>query len=197
MRHVSITHRVALDWLFDRNNLDPKIQIKYIDTKNQLADILTKWNFTRDEWSCGARSIRETWENFLGCDATSCTSSWRTSSRRKCAFRKVRRDDSRWIGETWDSESPRRGKFRKFRHGQWRSRICEQSQRPSAKQTEKNVERCRVRWRAFNNMGNVHGYNVKCGDIHGKEFLNYSKCCQESWRSHIEANVWCHRTIGD
>ena len=22
-------------------------------------------------------------------------------------------------------------------------------------------------------MGNVHGYNVKCGDIHGKEFLNY------------------------
>ena len=26
-----------------------------------------------------------------------------------------------------------------------RSRICEQSQRPSAKQTEKNVERCRVR----------------------------------------------------
>ena len=41
MRHVSRTHRVALDWLFDRINLDPKIQIKYIDTKNQLADIRT------------------------------------------------------------------------------------------------------------------------------------------------------------
>ena len=39
MRHVSRTHRVALDWLFDRINLDPKIQIKYIDT------------FTRDEWN--------------------------------------------------------------------------------------------------------------------------------------------------
>ena len=51
MRHVSRTHRVALDWLFDRINLDPKIQIKYIDTKNQLADILTKSNFTRDEWN--------------------------------------------------------------------------------------------------------------------------------------------------
>ena len=51
MRHVSRTHRVALDWLFDRINLDPKIQIKYIDTKNQLADILTKRNFTRDEWN--------------------------------------------------------------------------------------------------------------------------------------------------
>ena len=32
-------------------NLDSKIQIKYIDTKNQLADILTKGNFTRDEWN--------------------------------------------------------------------------------------------------------------------------------------------------
>ena len=31
MRHVSRrTHRVALDWLFDRINLDPKIHIKYI-----------------------------------------------------------------------------------------------------------------------------------------------------------------------
>ena len=51
MRHVSRTHRVALDWLFDRINLDSKIQLKYIDTKNQLADILTKGNFTRDEWN--------------------------------------------------------------------------------------------------------------------------------------------------
>ena len=40
MRHVSRTHRVALDWLFDRINL-----------KNQLADFLTKGNFTRDEWN--------------------------------------------------------------------------------------------------------------------------------------------------
>ena len=51
MRHVSRTHRVALDLLFDRINLDPKIQIRYIDTKHQLADILTKGNFTRDEWN--------------------------------------------------------------------------------------------------------------------------------------------------
>ena len=27
------------------------MKIKYIDTKNQLADILTKGNFTRDEWN--------------------------------------------------------------------------------------------------------------------------------------------------
>ena len=51
MRHDSRTHRVALDWLFDRINLDPKIQIRYIDTKNQLAYILTKGNLTRYEWN--------------------------------------------------------------------------------------------------------------------------------------------------
>ena len=46
MRHVSRIHRVALDWLFDRINLDPKIQITYIDTKKP-----TRGNFTRDEWN--------------------------------------------------------------------------------------------------------------------------------------------------
>ena len=50
-RHVSRTHRVALDMLFDRINLDPTVQIRYIDTKHQLADMLTKGNFTRDEWN--------------------------------------------------------------------------------------------------------------------------------------------------
>ena len=51
MIHVSRTHRVVLGWLFDRIILDSKIQIKYIDTKSQLADILTKGYFTRDEWN--------------------------------------------------------------------------------------------------------------------------------------------------
>ena len=49
MRHVSRFHRVALDGTFDRINLDCKIQIEYIDTKNQLADILANGKFTRDE----------------------------------------------------------------------------------------------------------------------------------------------------
>ena len=49
-RHVSRTHRVALDWLFDRVNLDAKIQMKFVESKNQLADILTRGNFTRDKW---------------------------------------------------------------------------------------------------------------------------------------------------
>ena len=39
---------VALDWLFDKINLDPKIQIKYVDSKHQLADIFKpKEVFTR------------------------------------------------------------------------------------------------------------------------------------------------------
>ena len=29
----------------------PKIQIQYVDAENQLADLLTKGNFTRDEWT--------------------------------------------------------------------------------------------------------------------------------------------------
>ena len=38
VRHVSRTHRVALDWLCDRISLDSKLQIRYIDAKHQLAD---------------------------------------------------------------------------------------------------------------------------------------------------------------
>ena len=49
MRHVSRTHRVTLDWSLNRINLDHKIQINYVDIKNQLADLLTKESFTRDE----------------------------------------------------------------------------------------------------------------------------------------------------
>ena len=49
MSQVSRTYRVALDCLIDRINLDPKIRIKYVDTRSQLADMLTKETFTRDE----------------------------------------------------------------------------------------------------------------------------------------------------
>ena len=51
MRHMSKIHRNALVWLFDRINLVPHIQIRYIDTKLHLADMLTEWNFTRDDWN--------------------------------------------------------------------------------------------------------------------------------------------------
>ena len=51
LRHDSRTHRVALDWLLDGINLDPKIRIWCVVSKNQFADTLTKGHFTRDEWN--------------------------------------------------------------------------------------------------------------------------------------------------
>ena len=47
VRHVSRTHRVALDWLLDRINLF----FKKVDTKNPLPDVLTIGKFTSEEWN--------------------------------------------------------------------------------------------------------------------------------------------------
>ena len=67
MRHVSRTHRVALDWLFDRLNLDSKIQMT---PKTQLADIFTKGNFTRDEWNHLLNLLNISHFSFTACTAT-------------------------------------------------------------------------------------------------------------------------------
>ena len=50
MRHVPRAHRAALDWLFDKIHLDPR-SISVLTPNNRLADMLTKRNFTRDEWN--------------------------------------------------------------------------------------------------------------------------------------------------
>ena len=50
MRDVSRTHRVALDWLFHRINLDPK-NPNQIYLHQKPTRRLTKGNFSRDEWS--------------------------------------------------------------------------------------------------------------------------------------------------
>ena len=49
MRNVSRTHRVALDCMFGRINLESKSN--FVDTKNKLADIWNKGNFTRNGWN--------------------------------------------------------------------------------------------------------------------------------------------------
>ena len=51
IRHVSPTHRVDLDRLYDPINLNPMIQIKYVSTTQQLADILAIGAFTGDTWT--------------------------------------------------------------------------------------------------------------------------------------------------
>ena len=50
MRHVMRTHRVDLDWLFERIHKDPSIAIKWIGTLQQLADIFTKGSFSEATW---------------------------------------------------------------------------------------------------------------------------------------------------
>ena len=50
MRHVARTHRVDLDWMFQRLSEDPGINIKYVGTKQQIADMLTKASFTAEQW---------------------------------------------------------------------------------------------------------------------------------------------------
>ena len=83
MRHVSRTHRVALGWLFDRINLDSKIQIKYIDTKNQLADTLTKGSFTHDEWSHLLRLFNIMRFSMFSCSLFSTINNSKTISKRQ------------------------------------------------------------------------------------------------------------------
>ena len=50
MRHVARVHRVDLDWLFERISTDEALGMKYINTKDQLADILTKGSFSQETW---------------------------------------------------------------------------------------------------------------------------------------------------
>ena len=51
LRHVARTHRVDLDWLWERIRLDPGIFINYVGTKEQIADIFTKGSFTSEAWT--------------------------------------------------------------------------------------------------------------------------------------------------
>ena len=50
MRHVVRTQRVDLDWLWERLRDDPGIHLRYVNTKKQLADMLTKGSFTQYTW---------------------------------------------------------------------------------------------------------------------------------------------------
>ena len=45
MSHIARTHRVNLDWLLERSFDEPNVYCHYEDTKQQLADLLTKQNF--------------------------------------------------------------------------------------------------------------------------------------------------------
>ena len=50
MRHVARTHLIDVDWLWERTREDPGEFIKYVGTKEQIADIFTKGAFTSEVW---------------------------------------------------------------------------------------------------------------------------------------------------
>ena len=58
LRHVQRTHRINLDWLFERVRSDPSINLKFVSTKLQLADLLTKGQFTADLWNSLCRLLQ-------------------------------------------------------------------------------------------------------------------------------------------
>ena len=41
MRHVSRTHRVHLDWIYDLGSADDFAHLRYVNTREQIADMLT------------------------------------------------------------------------------------------------------------------------------------------------------------
>ena len=50
LRHVPRTHRADLDWLFERLRDDPGVFLRYVGTKEQIGDLLTKGSFTAQTW---------------------------------------------------------------------------------------------------------------------------------------------------
>lgn len=51
MRHAPRTHRIDLDRVFERIQHDPGVSIKYVGTKEQIADMFTKGSFGAEQWS--------------------------------------------------------------------------------------------------------------------------------------------------
>ena len=63
LRHVTRTHRVDLDWLFERIRQDPGIFLKYVKTRYQIGDLLTKGAFTAELWR--SHALWQIWSMFF------------------------------------------------------------------------------------------------------------------------------------
>ena len=50
LRHVNRTQRVCLDWLLERLQNASGISLRYVHTKQQVADVLTKAGFRGPQW---------------------------------------------------------------------------------------------------------------------------------------------------
>ena len=161
------------------NRFGPKSQnqMYYVDTKKQLADMLTKGNVTRDVWN-HLRSMIE-WE-------TRCLPSKR-STRVSITFLSWtqalhfgRRRESRWNGETCCLPLTR-SKATAIHHWRRRNRIrilvgiqifLELGEWSSAKKTKTIFDECDRRQRkTFCDMENVHVFNSASICIDGEQLL--------------------------
>ena len=125
MRHESRTHRVALDWLFDRINVDPKIQ-NNVDTKNPLADMLTKRSCTRDEWNHLLRLL-----NIMNVSMFSCSRSSNFSFRLdQEAVRYVKKNSGKQPERGIDSGKAEAYEFELLEHEESSFAKCERSEQP-------------------------------------------------------------------
>ena len=196
MRHVSRTHRVALDWLVDRIILD------YIDTKNQFADILTKGNFTRDEWNHLLCLFNVSHFSPTFCSAAMAkriqqeSGEERVTAKSKLMMNLIARTP--WFVSFSNSLSP--GKRSYGKRDPWRSVVVDdrsgqldkinfQEVADSAnfamgsdaaefvkrvndqvRNRQKNFKRCRRRRTTFYYLGSVYGCNDEFSDTHGQNF---------------------------
>ena len=177
MRHVPRTHRVALDWLFEWINLDPKIQTRFVDTKDQLADILTKGSFTRDEWNNLLHLFKishfSSAENFslVSCfekmakrmqEQKKKTGLWQNRSRRRWTWLPL----SRQVLHPWTFRMRRKARgYSKHLQGNWREDEKKFETWRSVEFSRK-AERC-IPWRI-----NRHSHGETC---------RYKKRIQEMW----------------
>ena len=186
MRHVSRTHRVALDWLFDQINLDPKPK----------SNTSTKGHFTRDEWNHLLNLLNIS--QFFCCNGKTISTRFRRrTSHSKILWCILLRGRYRscllqlhwaWWRDTTENKILGDLLLQMIDQGNLIKSTCQKVADSTIfmgsdaaefvnkvndqilKQTEKNVERCRMRRRTFNNLENVYGCYDECSDIHGKEF---------------------------
>ena len=57
MKHVGRTHRVDLDFLHQVMT-DPSITARYVNTRDQLADIFAKANFVAAQWNALCKAMQ-------------------------------------------------------------------------------------------------------------------------------------------
>ena len=146
-----------------QNQFGPKIQIKCVDTRNQLEDMLTKGSFTRDEWDHLLRLL-----NIMNSSMFSC--SHFLSNRKKIVMSKRAQESTskrrfgsgenrdQWIwchGTSWAQRKPLR-KIRVLRTARWMTNCIRVMFHPASRnwcetgtKTQQRFPRAATRWHSI------------------------------------------------